>query len=251
MKALKIVIGVFLILALILGAGAFYLYKNIEGIAKRAIETEGSRISGTEVRVDGVTLALRQGRGEISGLSIANPTGFSDNLLFDLDTVALEIMPTSVRDEVIVLREVLIDGARLRVEHQGVADTNIKKLLDNIRASVGSDDAAPEDKAGDEPLFMVEKLRFANISMDVVSPQLEDRTLTLKDIERTNLGSRQQGLTGKGLALAITRPLLDEAKDRFEDELKGRAGDKLKDVLDEKLSDENKQKVDQLRSLLR
>lgn len=251
MKALKIVLGVILVLVLIAAIGGFFLYKNLDGIVERAIENMGSDVTQTEVAVDGVKLELTEGRGQITGLSVANPQGFSNEKALTLGTVALQIKPSTVRDEVIVLDEVLIDSAKLRMEHQGLSDTNIKALMDNIRASTASQEPAAKDTAGPEQRFAVKSLKFKNISMDVVSEQIENRTLALKDIERSNLGSAEQGLTAKELALAIAQPVIDQARDRFEQEVKGRAQDELKEKIEDKLSDEDKEKVNRLKSILK
>ncbi len=251
MKLMKIAGTVILVLVLVVGIAAFFLFQNLEGLAKRGIENLGSQVTQTDVRVGGVSLALRQGRGELSALSVGNPDGFSNNPLLEIQTVALQIAPASVREEVLVLEEVVIDGARLRLEHQRALDTNIKQLVDNIRASVGTQDPEVRDDTGTEQLFMVSRLRFTNISMDIVSSQIEDRTVALGDIERRDLGSREQGLTGKQLALAIAQPLIDEARDKFEAEARGRAEGLLKEAIDEQLSDEDRNKLDRLRSRFR
>ncbi len=251
MKVIKTILGIIFLLIVLLAIGAFFLYKNIDGLAKQAIEKVGSDITQTAVAVDSVKLELTEGRGAINGLTIANPQGFSDEKIFVLGTTVLQIAPTSIRDEVIVLNEILIDGAKLRLEHQNVADTNIQALMNNVRASLGTGEEEPaETPSGKEPRFMVERLKFVNISMDMISPHLENRTLTLRDIERSNLGSRQQGLTAKELGMAIIQPLIDEARAKFEAEVKDRAGSKLKEKLDEKLSDKDKEKIDELKSIL-
>lgn len=249
MKALKMTVGALLVVAVIIAIAAFILYQNIEGIAKRGIERLGSEVTQSQVRVNNVKLELRRGRGEISGLSITNPQGFSDNNILDLDLIALQLEPASVREDVIVLEEVLVDGAKILMEHRGVTETNIKALLDNTLASLRTDE--PREDPEEERLFMVEHLRFTNISMNVVSPYIENRILVLDDIERNNLGTREQGLTGRELALAVTQPIIDEARKRFEAELRGRAGDRLQERLDETLSDEDRSRLDRLRSLRR
>ncbi len=251
MKVIKTIFGILFLLIVLLAIGAFFLYKNIDGLAKQAIEKIGSDITQTAVQVDAVSLQLTEGRGAINGLTIANPQGFSNEKIFVLGSTVLQIEPTSIRDEVIVLNEILIDGAKLRLEHQNVADTNIQALMNNVRASLGTSEEQPADSTGKEARFMVERLKFINISMETVSPHLENRTLEMRDIERSNLGSRQQGLTAKELGMAIIQPLIDEARAKFEAEIKDRAGSKLKEKLDEKLSDKDKENLEQLKSILK
>lgn len=251
MKALKIIASVVMVLIVAVAVGAFFLFRNLDGIAEKAIENVGTNATGTEVEVGRVNLSLTEGRGEIAELLVGNPEGFSDEQALDINNIALQIEPASLRDDVIVLKEVLIDGARLRVEHRGLAQTNVKALLDHIRASVGGqDEASTEEQPGRERRFMIENLRFTGVSMDIASDQFENRTLEMQDIERSNLGSREQGLTPKELALAIAQPILEQSREKLEAELKQRAGNRLEQALDEHLSEDDKTKVDRLRSLI-
>lgn len=247
MKALKVILVIFLVLAVLVGGGLYYLFSNLDSMVASVIEKAGSDVTQTEVRVDKVNFELRKGRGEIHGLSIANPQGYSSDSMFKFNQVALQVDPGSIGEPVIVLDEVLIDGAMLTVEHNGGTTTNIQQVLKNVQSYFPANDQAKPTEGGAEVRFMVEKLAFTNISMRLISPQLEDRTETLKDIKRTNLGTRKQGLTAQELAQAIVQPLIDEAQDRVEGELKQRAGK----ALEENLSDSDKKNLDKLKGLLK
>ncbi|WP_049722173.1 hypothetical protein [Gilvimarinus polysaccharolyticus] len=253
MKALKIILVILLLLVALVGGGLYYLFSQLDSMVVSAIEKVGSEVTQTEVRVDRVNFELTKGRGEIYGLSIANPEGYTSDSVFKFDEVALQIEPTSIAEPVIVLNEVLIDGAVLTAEHNGGADTNIQQVLKNVQSYLPADNQTTADEAGAEAevRFMVEKLSFSNISMRVISPQLEDRTVKLNDIKRTNLGSRKQGLTAQELAQAIVQPLIDEAQDRVEGELKHRAVEAASKALDENLSDSDKEKLDKVKELFK
>jgi uncharacterized protein involved in outer membrane biogenesis len=251
MKALKIILIILLLLVALVGGGVYYLFSQLDSLVISGIEKVGSSVTQTEVRVDSVNIELRQGRGEIYGLSIANPPGYTSSNVFKFDEVALQIEPTSVAEDVIVLNEVLIDGAMLTAEHKGGTGTNIQEITDNVRARFAGGESQPETTSEGKPLrFMVEKLAFTNISMAVISPEFEDRTVTLNDIVRTNLGSRQQGLSAQELAQAIVQPIIDKAQNRVKDELKSRAIKEAGKALDENLSESDKKKLDKVKGLL-
>lgn len=249
MKTLKILLSIVAIAVVLLVVAGYFLFSNIDRLAKDAIQTVGSDLLQTGVAVDQVELTLTQGRGEVRGLRVDNLAGYQQPQVFALDQVALQIDPTTLRDPVIVIREILVDGAKLTLEHKGVAETNIKQLLDKLKARAGTSEAS--DEPGRDLRFRVESLKFTDVSLDVVSPQIETRTLTLPPLERSNLGSPEQGLTPKELGIAVVQPLLDQARDRVEGELRGRVGDKVREVLDKNLSEEDKGKLEQLRSLIR
>ena len=253
MKALKIILIILLLVVVLIGGGLYYLFSNLDSLVASGIEKAGSEVTQTEVKVDKVHLELRKGRGEIYGLSIANPPGYTSANVFKFDEVALQIEPTSVTQSVIVLNEVLIDGAALTAEHNGGASTNIQEITNNVRSRFsggGKPEPEPAD-SGKELRFMVEKLAFTNISMAVISPQFKDRTVTLNDIKRSNLGSREQGLTAQELAQAIVQPLIDNAKNRLEDELKSRAREEAGKALEKNLSDSDKENLDKVKSLFK
>ncbi|UTF60458.1 AsmA family protein [Gilvimarinus sp. DA14] len=250
MKALKIILIILLVLFLLIGGGIYYLVKNLDTIVAGAIERIGTEVLQTEVSLDSTHFELKQGRGELHGLSIANLEGFNEPYLFQLNEVALQVEPATLRDPVIVIDEILIDGAQLTVEDKGIAQTNIQELMRRLNQGSSQEEAQPESSSGAAPRFMVEKLSFTDISMDLVSPQYKNRTVALSDITRTNLGDRENGLTGPQLAKAIVQPLIDKARDRAEAELKSRAQDAAQKAIEENLSDEDKEKVNQLRGLL-
>lgn len=249
MKAVKIILIILLVLVLLIGGGIYYLVKNLDSIVAGGIERIGSEVLQTEVSLDSANFELKKGRGELHGLSIANLDGFNEPYLFQLEQIALQVEPASLREPVIVIDEILVDGLQLTVEDKGIAQTNIQELMQ--RLNKGDSSSQPQDSStGAEPRFMVEKLRFTDISMDLISPQYENQNVTLSDFTRTDLGDRETGLTGKELARAIVQPIIDKARDRAEAELKSRAQDAAQKAIEENLSEEDQEKVNQLKGLL-
>ena len=71
----KILITILVIVVLIIAA-LVLLFSNINSLVAKAIEKNGSNVTQTSVSVSGVDISLREGRGTIKGLRIANPPGF-------------------------------------------------------------------------------------------------------------------------------------------------------------------------------
>jgi len=140
-----------------------------------------------------------------------------------------------------------VDGARLSAEHKGVADINLKELLDNMEAA----NPQPEDTTASPDLrFMVEELNFTNARLHLSSTELGERELTMKDVHLRNLGDKERGLTSQELTSAILEPLVAQAQKRGTRELRDQAGESIKGKLEEKLSDEDKEKVNKVKDLL-
>ena len=72
----KIILGVVLIVIVAIGGGVYYVLNNLDDLVKAAIEKHGSAATQTSVRVDSVKINLLEGSGGISGLTIANTSGF-------------------------------------------------------------------------------------------------------------------------------------------------------------------------------
>ena len=85
------------ILALVLAGvaavagGVFFLSRNLDHIVAEQIEVRGGAALGTAVRVGSVELDLREGRGRLRDLRVANPPGFSGGDVLSLGSVSLAI----------------------------------------------------------------------------------------------------------------------------------------------------------------
>lgn len=248
MKAVKIILSVLVALIVVVAIVVFIGLKNLNSLVELAIESVGPQVTQTDVQVDRVNIELTEGRGTIYGLTVANPEGFSAENIFVTDQISLQIQPSSLTEKVVVIREILVNGARLNGEHQGVAQINLRQMLDNIKSA--QPEPPKDTTASPDVRFMVEKLSVTGAAINLSSPEFGDQQLEMKDVHLSNLGDREQGLTPAELARAILTPILDQARSRVEQELKDRAGAELKQQLEEKISEDDQQKVDQLRSLL-
>ncbi len=258
MKAIKVILGVVVAAVAILAIVTVIGLQNIDKIVKTAVEEIGPKVLGTEVRLAEVKIDITDGRGELRGLTIANPKGFSAANAFSLGETALEIDPGSLTGDVIVINEILISNANLLAEQKGLKDTNLQALLDNIQSSSGNTAAEPvasESSASNdkEIRLAVKKFTFADSSMKLMSEQFGEHTLKLPAIRLNNLGSKDNGLTPEQLANAVIKPLVAQAKkaaqDRLEDLAKEKATEKLNEKLTEKLGKDGAEKLNQLKSL--
>jgi len=247
MKAIKVLFGAFLALVVVVAIALFIGVKNLDGLVEAAIESVGPSVTKTDVKVDSVKIQLTKGRGEIHGLTLANLPGYSDRPIFKVGQVALQIAPNSITKDVIVIEEIGVDGAQLSAEHKGVADINLKELLNNMK----SESAEPEPTTASPDLrFMVEQLSFTNAQLHLSSTELGERDLALKDIRLSNLGDKERGLSSQELTKALLEPLIAQAQSQVAQEIRNLAGDSLKDKLEETLSDEDRSKVEKLKGLL-
>lgn len=251
MKAVKIIIGIVIAAIAVLAIVVFIGLKSLNSLVEMAIESVGPNVTKTPVSVEMVNIEVTKGRGEIRGLMVKNPPGYTTENALDLGTIVLQIEPTSLVEPVIVINELTIDGSKLTAEHKGLADINLQQLYENINANSKRPASEPTPTTGSPDLrFMLEKVSFTNISLDLISEEYGSRALTMADIQLSNLGNKQDGLTAEELANALLKPVVDAARKKVNDELKGKATEKLKETLEEKLSEEDKGKLDSLKSLI-
>ena len=244
-----IVAGVVLVLIAAGIGGAIYLRQNLDGLVKDVIEQVGSEATGTAVKVGGVELSLTDGAGSITGLSIANPAGYSPNSLFTMESIGVDIDPATLADDVIVIESIVIDGARVLAEQAG-SSTNIQALMDGM--SAGGDGADSGDASGASgPMLAVQKIRFTNGNLNLKSDVFGERTLTLADFTLNNLGSADEGLTPDELGSEIAAGLLGQVKDAVKDNISDLAREAAKAKLKEKLGGEAERGLENMKGLFK
>lgn len=260
MKAVKILGGLVAAVVLVVGLVIFLGLQNLNQIVKTAVETVGPDVIGTEVRLAEVNIEITEGRGELSGLTIANPKGFSNNNAFELGTIALQIDPASLTNDVIVIDEILISGANLLAEQKGMTGTNLQALMDNMQSGASAkpeasekETTASESSKGESVKLAVKKFTFSDSNLEVVTEEWGDRTIKLPSISVANIGSEKQGLTPEQLAQAMIQPILKAAEKSVKKDLEKLAKEKLEEKAREKLKDkiggEKLEQLDQLKSL--
>lgn len=247
------VVGILIVLILVVLAGAaYYLFSNIESIVKRAVETEGPKITSTNVNLGAVDIELVNGRAELSNFSIANPEGFDSPTLLEAKTLVLNIEPASVRSEVIVIDEIVIEGVKVTAEQKGLT-TNIQAMLKAIQDNLPSSESS-EQSSGEPLRFMVRKLRFADSGLRLVTERYGEREFVIPAVEAANLGSKSAGLTPAELGVAILKPYLEKARSVAQNKIRATAEDELKDKaeakLKEKLGEDADKTLNKIKGLL-
>jgi hypothetical protein len=76
------------------------------------IESAGSDVVGTEVRVSNVAIDLKGGKAAISGLTIETPGIYTKKYIFSMDDIAVDIEVASLGESPIVINEILIRQPR-------------------------------------------------------------------------------------------------------------------------------------------
>jgi uncharacterized protein involved in outer membrane biogenesis len=247
-KTAKVGLGIVMLALIAIVIASILIFKNLDGIIKQMIEKVGSDVTQTEVRVSSVEFTLTEGRGEINGITIANPQGFSKANIFSMGKVAVAVDPGSLTGDVIVISEILIDGATLSIEQAGL-NTNIKQLLDNIQSKSPATAPEPADTSGSDVRLMLEQFTFSNTKATLTTQQWGEQSLNIPDIQMQNIGDKQTGLTPEQLAGRMVESLVKQTEKAVAKHLKKLAKDAAQDGLKKNLSEKDKARLDSVKSL--
>jgi hypothetical protein len=226
----KIILGIVLLLIIAAGGGIFYLLHNLDAIVKMAIEKYGSQAIQTPVRVDKVRIKLQEGSASISGLTVANPPGFSMPHAFALGDISVGIDINSLTGDAIVIREIAIAAPRVFFEINADKKANLDVLSKNLGG--GKETPPVEEPSGAEPRLIISKasLSGGELQARVVPLDNKEYQLKLPTITMNNLGAP------KGVPPAeIARQMLGQLLDRVKAEIRKQGiGAELREKLDAK-----------------
>ena len=209
----KILIGV-AGLAIVIAGGLAFVWSNLDGIVKDSIQTYGSQATQTEVRVAGVKLELEAGKAAISGLTVANPAGFSDPNIFELGNIVTKIDVSTIRQNPIVIDEIIISAPVIVYEINKSGLSNVDVLKKQLGISAGESSAKGSNNAGDELKMIIRKLIVEGGKAKVRIAALGDaeQTVNLPRIELTDVGKQSGGATAAEVAQLLTSRLLGNVK---------------------------------------
>lgn len=197
----RLLIGLVLVFGVVLILGYVYL----GAAAKAGIEYAGEFALKTDVRVDSVTLSPLSGNGAISGLTVANPEGFSEAKAFTLGAIDIQLSVPSVFEELVVIDLVRIDQPQITYETTLSRD-NLRTLIGNL-PSAGQGAASTESPPGSSKQLAIRRLEILSPQLTVVTA-LGSAPVTLPDIILSDIGGPRGGASVTEAAEAVLRELL-------------------------------------------
>ena len=234
------VVGTLIVLAIIAVA---VIFTNLNRFLKYGVEEYGPSITGTSVSLNEVDVSPFSGKGELHGLEIGNPEGFDGEYAFKLDDIKVQLVPDTLTNDTLVVKEILIGGARLHAQFKGTK-SNLQKILDNVKKSSGTaaeTEQAGETKPGKAQKFIVKEFRFTGgevmASSDVAQVK---RTAEIPAFEVQNIGNATGGVTAAELTEQLLRPMIDKALQKAQGEVLKQGAEQFKQKAQEKLQDKLK-----------
>lgn len=205
----KILIGM-VVIVIVIAAAIYYVLGNLDSIVESAIEKHGSEALKTSVDVGSVSIQLKEGAAQINDLTIDNPKGFDADYLFFMGTTRVQLDVKRISAELIVIKEVLLDGPSVNYE-LSMKGSNVDALLKNLESapSGGSAESSSADSSG--PKLIIENFIFSNGEVVATSNVMKEKSLETKlpKIHMTNLGGSSGG-TPEEITKQVVNELLRE-----------------------------------------
>lgn len=204
-KAIKYTI---LGLLLIIGAGFLTLTLTIDSIVSSSIEEIGTEMTGTAVTVENVSISPFSGSGTISGFSVANPDGYSQENAVTIDNFSITLEPFTLFSDEIIINQVTITDASVYVE-QKLPENNIREIMNHLNS-------VPDDEASDARLI-IERFVLDNGTASLYtkvggerSARVEISRIELQDLGRAS-GQQTAGAVIKQVAEEVAGESLQAA----------------------------------------
>jgi len=234
----------------------------IDSLVKQAIETYGSEATHTAVRVNKVNIQLKQASASISGLTVANPPGFSAPNAFSLGQIATRLNVSKLSKDHIVIEEVQIQAPEVFYEINAEKKANLNLLKDNLSPAGKGTPAKTGTKTGPQPVITINKFVFAGAALHAKLVPLKNKELDLKvpSFQLVNLSG-----TPEQISRQVLNQFIDHARDEIRkkgidaelEKVKAQAREKvdaekakLKQKADTRIEQEKAKAEDKLRNLL-
>jgi hypothetical protein len=213
----KLLIGAGVLVTVVIGAAVF-LMSSLDTIVKKVIEDVGSQVTGVKVSVGAVKISLSEGKGSISGLSVANPPGFSSDPAIRLGEIALALDTSSLNKNPIVVKDITVTSPFVAYE-MASGGSNIDAIQKNVKAFAakqGGAKAEPAKKSSkddEEKKLVIERLAITGGQVKLAAGGIPgaEGTAKLADIVLTNIGKDGGGASSAQVAQKVMDSLVSGA----------------------------------------
>lgn len=264
----KVLLSSVLIIIIAIAAAVYYVWTSLDTLVEAAIENYGSQVTQTSVQVHEVKLrdTLAQGKGSITGISVANPKGFSTSHAFTLGRIETQLDINALTPDLIVIDAITIGAPQMFFEINNEGHANFNVLKKNISSAIPAKPAGQQAEippSDTETKLIIRRLLIQDGTVEATLLPLEGKKLTtlLPQIELQNLGGKKGG-TPEEIAQQILNVMVDQTRAAvdelgIEQQLKDAANQriseektKLERQADEQIEQEKQKAADKLKKML-
>lgn len=202
------------VVVIAIAAGIYFLVSNLGGIIKSTVEKYGSQILQAEVTLNEVDFSTSSGQAWLKGFNIGNPKGFNTDRAFNLGEVSVKVDTGTITDDVIVIKEVVIEAPDVTYEI-GSGGSNLNQLKENADAyvKVASGGGGGEAESADGKKVIIDHLYIRQAKMNVSATFLGGKKFgaTLPEIHLTDIGKEEKGAGPGEVAEKVITALTNSA----------------------------------------
>jgi len=200
----RLLIGLIAVILLTVSAGV-YMWNNLDGLLQTVIQNHASKVLTTKIHVAEIRTDRQRGRGNIAGITIANPQGFSETNIIQLGKITFRVNTESSGIDPIILNEVVIRGADAVYEINDAGISNVDTLKRQIHAR------RHQKSENSSPLkFIIRKLVVETSMARVRTPTTGkgSKRIRLPKIMMHNVGNSDAGITAGEIMRQLTFRML-------------------------------------------
>lgn len=209
----KVIIGAVLAVIVLVGGAVFFLFSNLDSLVKTAIEEAGTKVAGVKVSVGSVKISLTDGTGTISGLTVANPSGFKSPQAFSLGAVTVGIDTGSVTKNPIIIKEISVAAPQVTYE-MGEGGSNFDVIQKNVQAFTGpgGKEKSEPAKGGEETKLIIDLMQLTDGKLTLATPLPGGAaSADLPNIKLTGIGRSGGGASPAEIASKVLNAISQAA----------------------------------------
>lgn len=160
-------------------------------------ETAGTKTLGVAVNIDGLGLGITSGSGTIKGLSIANPAGFNNPYLMQMQEGQVKVNIKSLMSDEIIIDKVYLDNLHITFEQKGFT-SNVQVITDTLKSKSESADKPADTSEGEKSAkkVVISDFQIVNAKLSIKLLPLPGKadtvTIPLPDIKLTDVGKGEK-----------------------------------------------------------
>ncbi len=167
---------------------------QINAVAERVIETQGSAALGVDTTIDFISIGFFPPSLRIGGFEIENPGGFRERNFFTLGTGTAKVAAGSLRADTVVISELCLRGAAISLERD-LRRTNYGVVLGNLRRSDSGRSSAPgADEGGPGKRFRVARVVIEDLTAHLavgLRGEFQETRIQVPEIVLTDVGGAE------------------------------------------------------------
>jgi len=167
-------------------------------------------ITKVDVELADADLSLFSGSGDLHGLRLGNPEGYTTPSAMEVGSASLSVKPASLLADKIVVRHIRLESPVITFEG-GLKGNNLNDIVKNVREQLPKTSEKPDDKEAEalSRKLQVDEFLVTGGKVKVSIPDLggETKTLNMPDIRLTDLGSGPEGITAGELTDRLLREI--------------------------------------------